>query len=786
VQTVSSVETPLRSPERGGSDTSARRLIGALLRREHLIVTTFALTALAALLVFSLLPARYTTAATLLVDPGVERVLQDDQALAQTSPSEARVDNEVEILKSPTLHARVVARLDLASNPIWNPKLRPGNFLGGAVDWARGLFQRTDTPQDVDPAVLRHFSDSVSVRRRGVTSVVDIRVTARDAREAARIANVLVDEYFALRSEQRLDTAQRASTWLSGRLEELRADVIAKEAAAQSYRSRSGLLTAAGVSLKEQQVSDVQRAMLQARAQLAESEARYRQVQRLNASGGSADTLGFALSSEVVRDLRQREVDLRRRQAEFESTLGPLHPRVQSGRAEINGVRQQIAAEISRIEASFANEMQVARTSLAMLERNLAQLQGGLNEDNVALVRLNELERDSEASRAVYESFLRRYHEVANQGQLETSSVQLISLARVPDRRSSPRLLLSLLIALALATAAGIGLALLAELFDDTIRNADQVEQQVGARVLTTVPALPGSAVEGLAASERHPAGYVLNYPMSGAAEAFRVLLTHLSSWRTPENLRFVVAMSSALPGEGKTTSTLALGRVAALAGYSVLVVDCDLRRRSLTTMLDAKPEHGLLDVLSGKAQWNQVVALDEKSGAKIIALPETAAAVHAGIDAVAMKTFLAEVRAHHQLVLLDCPPVLAVAEARVVAALADCVVVIARANKTPKPVLQSALDQLDLGGANIAGVVVNAVDVNVPGLTSFRDGVYYRYMRDYYTEGRWAGGEPKFSFKRPVSTGYAATARFFGRLRGRLAGRPSPVEGPSDQRFNV
>lgn len=194
-----------------------------------------------------------------------------------------------------------------------------------------------------------------------MTYIIEVSANAGDPQRAQLIANTYADVYIASQVNQRVDTAQRANSWLSRRLAELREDVQAKESAAETFRVQSGLMAAQGSTLAEQQISNVQQQVLQAQADLAEREARYRQIQDLRQSGAPLESIGTAINSETVRSLRDREADIARRQSDLENRYLPTHPAVQAIRAEREDIENQIQREIQRITVNLGNEVSVAR-----------------------------------------------------------------------------------------------------------------------------------------------------------------------------------------------------------------------------------------------------------------------------------------------------------------------------------------------------------------------------------------------------------------------------------------
>ncbi|MGE0596544.1 MAG: GumC family protein [Hyphomonadaceae bacterium] len=721
-QQVDELEPYAPEPQAGGVEGASivRWALAFLVRRWLLIGAVGGVVAVIAFLGLALQSPRYSATAIVLINPGQERVLSQDQMITgmDDMPSASVVDSHIQVLTSPMLMGRLAESLGLVSDPDWNggldlPAAAPPEDSPQAAVYASARLQ-----------IANYLASVVSVRRRAASFAVEVTAETEDPDLSANIANRLVELYLNYQLEARFQAAERANAWLSERLEVQREDVQRKEAAAETFRAESGLLSTQGVTFTEQQTTEIQGSVLQARADLAEREAQYRQLQQVIQSGGSGDTIAGVLNSEVIASLRSREADIARRQADAESRYGDLHPVVQNVRAERQDIRNQITAETQRIAASLRNEVEIARARLNTLEGNLGQVRGQLAGNSGDMVRLRELEREAAAARTVYEAFLERYHQIQDQGSLRSTSAQLISSASVPIDRSSPQLRIALMLALAIGLAIGLAAGVVAEALDEGFRSAEEIEQKLGMPVISSVPRLRRKDMRSLPQSEQHPAGYLMERQMSAFTESFRVARTSIMYGNSHRNNQ-ILAITSALPNEGKTTVSLCLARAAALSQQRVLLIDCDLRKRSLKDVLGFEPDTGLVQVLQGETNWRQAVVLDEATGMQVLPLRESRFTSEDVFGSDAMSTLLTDLRHHFDLIILDCAPVLAVAETRVIASLADSTVVVARWEKTPVKAVRTTLQYLVNTRDNVLGVILNNVDTRLPGY-SYHMGSYY------------------------------------------------------------
>lgn len=696
------VEVPARDAVFGEFPSLNPQRFLRMLRRRQRLILAVALSITLAAVAYSLLRRPvYEAEAVLFMSPTEPSVASTSEQPASQRPDSSFVDSQVEILRSPALALQLVDRLGLASDPEWS---RGGSRMGAA----------------------RAVASAIRAERRGSTYVVEVGVRSRDPSKATLMANTLVELYFASRETARQQEAMRSGSWLSERMNQLREEVRAREDEVEAYRAENGLLTVEGAMLAEQEVRSAEDSLVAARADLAEREARYRHVAQIARSGGPVDTVAGALNSDVMVQLRARQADLNARVADYSGRYNDSHPALQTARAELADIERQIAAEVGRQAQALRNEADISRARLASLQGHLAQVRQALIGSNAEQVRLRELERNAAAARTVYEAFLTRYHLVSDSAG-RGGDAQVVSEAMEPNAPVSRPWLAFALMASVLGFLAGILAAFIAEQFDTRLQSAEDIEEKTGAEMLTSIPTLKRTDFARLSAPDRHPAGYVAAKPLSAFAEAIRVLRVRIlhAGWSAKK----VVAVTSALPGEGKTSVALCLARVCALSGQRVILIDCDLRRRSLNHLLGVDPQRGLVQVLRGEIPWQSAVGVDEGSGAHI--LPAAQEELHTIEDicgSPAMKQLLETLAREHDMVILDCAPVLTLADVRDLASVADGVVMVARRGKTEAAALQTALSELKAVRASILGVALNGVDMRAPGRYSYGDPLYFSH----------------------------------------------------------
>jgi len=723
-RTVSEVIDP-----RGLWRTFRRRL-----RTFAAVATTVVLVALVLTLIA---PRLFTAKSQIMFNPRPEQIVAS-QAVVPDLPVSTVIDTEVEVLQSRELAQRVADRLRLHQDPEFNAALREPSALNRWLA-SLGLGKRPEPPASRARleaqgrgAAVGAVQRGATIRRSGLTYIVDVGFTSQDPKKAALIANTFAEEYLASRSEAKTSTTTEANQWLQRRLAELEPELAAKEAAVAAYRARNNLLSASGATLAEQEISSYNQQLAAARAEEATEQARLDTARNQLVRGSRGDDVGEALDSEVIQKLREQRAAVSATVADLRGRYGPRHPDLLKAQRGLGDLDRQIEDEIHRVISNLEAKAQVARQRTNSLEGSLGAARGGLAGVNAASVSLNRLERDAQVARTDYESLLARYRETSSQAALGDSDAELVSRARASSTPSSPNVPINLSLGLVLALVLGIGAVLLAEAMDDSLATAADIERRLNLTALGSVPLL--RSVTSRRDRDMAPAAHVLARPLSIFAESFRTLravLLHgeFSGVRT-------IAVTSSLPGEGKTTVSICMARSAAQAGLKVVLVDCDLRRRSLNQLLGREPDLGLLEVLSGDCGLDQAL-LPDVSGAML--LPATHRhTVHQDVfSQSAMDRLLSALASRFDLVLLDTAPVLAVADTRVLAAKADVVLYVARWRKTSTNAVDEGLRQLEQSGATVAGLALTQVDFRRQQRVGYGDpAFYYGQFRGYYANG--------------------------------------------------
>lgn len=660
-----------------------------MLRRRLWLVTGAGATAAAITFAAVMLqPTSYTATALLMLNQP-----------AAASGVQQGIDAEVALLRSPALMNELAAALGMQGDDVQTASL--------AADLA----------------------DAITVEPRA--PLIEIRARSADASRAQLIANTYADVYLASQLNMGAGSMLSQNSTLSRRLAELREDAQAKQDALDAFRLESGI-GAPDAGQQAASVDDLRAQLNSAQADLAEREARLRQFQDMRSSGASIDAITSSYGSPAMNSLHEREADVSRRQQDLENRYLPTHPAVQAILAERRDLDEQIEREVQRISGGLEADFSRARARVQSLQQSLRNSGPSVSAVSSANAgeRLRQLEREAQTAQDLYQTFLERYQNSADQSQFSAPTARLLAAAALPGEPSSPQLRWALLMMLAAGLLIGIGAGLVAELFDQSVKNSEDLELKIGVPAITSIPTISKRMMRQMPPAERHPSGYLVGRPMSAFTESLRVLRTVIVYSRL-EMTSKVVAVTSALPDEGKTTISMCLARVAAMSGQRVCVVDCDLRKQSINDVIDIETDVGILQVLAGEAPWRSAIVRDPNSEAHVLPIAASGFTPRDVFGSEAMGRLVEELRAHYDLVILDCAPILAVAETRIVVGRADTTVLVARAGRTAIGAMRAAVAQTESAGGNILGIALNYV---LPRWQSYTDSLYFNESKSYYS----------------------------------------------------
>ncbi|PBC02806.1 polysaccharide biosynthesis tyrosine autokinase [Mesorhizobium sp. WSM3860] len=653
-----------------------REVFDFFLRRWKVVcgiaVITFSLFMAAAYI----LPPTYTGVSQILLDAPIDYMTPQDYSNSDFSDNPTFIESQIAVLRSASLLQQVVDSQKLTEDP----KIGPG-----ALIW---------------------LQSALGVSRVGLGNVIELDVGAYDPQKAASLANAIAQAYVADRIRSRYEGVQKASSWLSDRAAYLRAELSRSEQAVQKFRIDHNLVATQAGSLTDQQLSELNVALINARAELSEKRSQYQQVSKVQAAGGDIQSIPDVLQSVVINALRAQLSGVTRREADLKLKYGERHPEVLSAQAERRDIEGQIAAEVQRLIGNLKNEVDAAEAREASLARALDSVSNRSEIEGQVGVQLRDLERIAAANKELFETFLSRAKLTEEKSTLLNSGVRVITDASVPGVPSFPNRPLFAALGLVFGIFFGGAGAVLRELFASGFMAKKQIEEELAVPVLASMPRMSGWSKDVRA----QPVAYLERKPLSRYSEAVRRL--RLGIQATPELDRSprLVLVTSAMPGEGKTTLALSLACSAAADGERVLVIDADLRLSAATDFFGMADKVGLVDLLTLPVKAANAIHLDERSGISMLPAGARTRNPPALLASARMRSLLEEVRGKFDTVIIDAPPVGPAADASILARHVDKVVFVVRWRETSREAVAEGIRHLG-DRSKLAGIALTMVD---------------------------------------------------------------------------
>src|SRR5579862_7082798 len=665
-----------------------------------ILLSTMVAVALAAAFVL-LAPHKYTATTQILIDPMDLRAAQSDisPAIPQSDAAVLQVESQARVIASDNVLRRVVASEGLDHDP---------EFVRGALAQQYGPI-----------AALNELQRRVQVKRSERTYVVDVSVTSEDPEKAARLANAIAQTYLAEQTEVRSNAARQISQSLTARLKELQTRVRDAEQSVEAYKASHNIVGANGELVNEQQLSSLNGQLSAARARTSEAKARLDQVESVQHSKTPIGAFPEAVQSQTITMLRSQYAEIMRRDAEQKSSLGERHPAVIEIEAQGARLQKLIEDEVNRIAQSDRAEYERAKADEDMLSRQVDALKNTAVSTNESLVGLRELERDVQANRTVYESFLVRSRETGEQEQIDTKNIRIISKADAPIYRSSPppSLVLGLAAAL-LGFASGVGIVIMQGTAEDAAprpaKPRAKTPRNFGglgafAKKLWETPE-PPPAITVLATLPNVDIAFGLDAvedPHSRfAREIQKVYEAVHASHKKRGNPSVLVVTAD---DEDDTASVALMLAAAAAATQRVLLIDTDLKRRTLSAIDAEEGDAGLVDVATGRRELSEVIVRDRDTNVNLLPFVSPNSRRDRRISDADIKEAFDETK-RFDMVIVAAVDVARDPSARFFAGLVDHIVLVARADERGDGAIELFVARLGNDSQKVLGAVLTGV----------------------------------------------------------------------------
>jgi polysaccharide biosynthesis transport protein len=704
-----------------------------ILRKHQWLILSFVLSVVtvAAIATFRMQPV-YVATARIEIDRQNSNILpfQGVDAYDLMIDTDNYIETQSKILTSETMALETIRNSGLSALPQYSSSNGPSEAV------ATGSLANQKSPPE-----LAAFLASLSVKRVPNSRLMDVSFESTDPQLAARIVNAHIDTYVQRNFQSQFDSTTRATTWLRDQLDELKIRVQKSEDARIAYERQNQIWTLDDKqNITTQRFADANRELT-----LAQTERVKKQAILEFAKSGNIDAVPQIQSDAALTDYLKRLADSTNQYREALDQFGPNFPRVKHLQSEIKDIQGDIQKEKQNIIDTLDSEYRQAVARETMLGKELDIQKRDVNEMSGKMVEYNILKREAEANKVLYDGLLTKLREAGVSAGLHSSNIRIVDPAMVPSYPSRPAKARNVALAFVIGLVGGIGLALMREYMDNTVKTPDDIEKLARLPSLAVVPQfeatsngngasgrqklLPGSSSNG---HEKRMELVAQHLPKSQMSEAFRALRTSLLLSRADHPPQ-VILVTSALPREGKTTAAANLAVTLAQLGDKTIVVDADLRKPGVGRLLNMTGGNypGLSSYLAGASSLDAVV-VPHPTVPNLAAIPTGPLPPNPAdlLSSHRLAEAIVELRKRFKFIVIDSPPVMAATDAVILSVQTDGVLLVVRSGETPKEAFTRTRDLLVSVKCNILGVVLNAVDSSSPDYYySYR---YYPYSYGY------------------------------------------------------
>jgi polysaccharide biosynthesis transport protein len=649
-------------------------------------------------------PTLYQSSSRLLIDQSMSQYLQSNRIVGQ--PGFGEIGSQIYVLKSDSVILPVVQALNLADDPEfagppevpsqqdgWNiSKIK--NIARTAIGWLPEDKFKIETPRERIAA--KTLLERLSVYREDMPNVINVTVESQDPRKASVIANTIVETYLSTVRNAKYRSTRVATGFLRERLKELKDQALKAEQALQNYKNSKNLTATKNDSRSSEQLSNLRSQLIQARIAMAEAKARIRDAEEAAKSG----VFGILGNNEVVTKLRVEVLDLASQVRDLETRVGPSHRSVRKLRTRMAELRGAMRGEGSRIARKYMNDFQAFKQRADELQTAIAMTAQKVELKNKSRTKLRELEATAKTLSNLYNNALEKLSQLS--GSTWSEDARIISRATPSPKKRGRKFWAILAGGTLLGFFAGAAFPVGRELIAAPYRTPSQIRNDLGV-YCATLPALDKHSARGFSWLRNAPVKLieeqVIDAPHSRFSNAVRNVEAAIISANARDNCK-VICVASCLPGEGKTTliANLAASLAREATGSSVLVIDCDLHKRSVTERLTPNAEKGLLEALESPSDLSSLVVTQEKSNVDVLpcVASETVNDRAKRLGSDAMRELLNTARKSYDFILIEAPPVLSVVDMKMIERFIDGFILVIEWGATGHRLVDETITEID------------------------------------------------------------------------------------------
>lgn len=695
------------------SDIDIFEIVATLWRGKWIILACAAIAVLiGAYKAYVQMAPTYRAAASVVLQVRNQQIVDIQSVMSGVSTDWYEINTELEVITSRGLLAKVARDLDLTQVPVFNwtlPQPRRFTLTGAVMDlagWSEDAGSGIGAPAPDEEELLSYavdvLSGMISASNMTDTYIFEIAATTEDPGLSQLLANAVARAYIQDQIDVKFQATENAVAWLSERVVELEADLEARERRIQDKQAELGVLNTDALDAMNLQLRDRRNRLADTQAAVLLQEALIARVEDLRLTGTPV---------EIAEELQ-------------DPALMRLAPDAMDGEGTAQSLFDaRVDLALQRLKTNLDRQRQQVET----LDRALRDLSAQADAQAEQLVVLQQLERETAATRTLYETFLTRLKETSVQRGLQQADSRILSEA-TPGYYVAPRKSRILSLHLALGLLAGIGLVLLRQYLHKGFRTAEDLEAHAGLPVLGQIPVMPVTR-------RRELIDFLNDRPTSAGVEAVRNLRTSILLSRV-DNPPQVILSASSVPGEGKTTMSIAMAHNLAGLGKRVMLIEADIRRRAFGEYFDVSPAHGgLITAMTGEQPLDEVIFRDPRMPVDILVGEGSNVNAADLFSSERFAQLMTELRQRYDFIIIDTPPVLVVPDARVVGQHADAIFFSVAWDKTTRGQVTDALRQFSSVNVRVAGLVLGKISAAGMRRYGYGDkyGAYSSYGKAYY-----------------------------------------------------
>ncbi len=642
--------------------------------------------------------------------------------------AESYLPTQIAILQSRTLHRSAAKRLRKEN---FRSTFQPERHLGGL----RRLLK-------LAPKEAQSSQVSVEVAQSGGTRIVTVTASSPDPQFAAAYANALVNEYIDSNLQARWDAINAARQWLAQQLEEARTKLQQSEARLQSFGDASHLLfTGDKESADQDKLKEMQAALFEAEAERIAKQSQY-QI----AMSTPADSVPQVIDNAALNGYQAKLADLRRELADLSAEYTPEHPKVRHVQAQIDDLEQTFVQERSNVITRIKNDYQSALMKERLLSNAYRQQVQVVTEQTQNTNQYSILQRDVDTNRQLYDSLLQKSREADTATAMRGSNARIVDPAEPPFTPSKPNFMWNTMMGALAGLIVGIALIITQESLDRSFKQPGDASSHLnlpelgvipeqnlgagyGAKRLTQPKFIPAQATQGTTDSGVEVVTW--HDKSSMIAESFRGAVTSILHSIENGAATRVILVSSAIRGEGKTTIVSNLGITLAEINQKVLLIDGDMRKPRLNEVFNLPNDWGLSDLLRENSSLRDcpieaLVKQTQMPEVSVLTSGPSSENISNLLYSHRMLELLQRLRSEFDVILIDTPPMLDIADARILGRLADAAILVFRAGQTSRDTALAAKQRLTSDGIPVLGTILNAWDSK----TTSQYGYGYAYTK--------------------------------------------------------